>query len=525
MRRLLWTRVCALVVLALTASGCGGISTPGVPGSHGIVVVTAGGDPLDSVAQRLPATLELRVVGDNLSAGHLTTRLDGTGLAAGTDGSALTVASAALDLASAHTLHIDIDDQVVFDGQVRVIGATRVMAAEHRAGSSVVVDAVFDNGPDHTVVATALGGAVVTWSDAVHARAVWASGKPGAAFDLATTLPVAHGSRLAAPLHLMLTPPPAPGTLRRVTIPAASVAHPALIAYAVSTAASRGSVAAHAGQLTAVSPTGWRLGGGGVLAGAPDSAEVASARGAHIRATPLVQNDASNAATTHSLVTAHASAAVAAVTAAVRASGVDGIHLDIEGVAADDRDALTAFVTAMASSLHGAGATLDVDVVPHKPGHLNLYSAAYDVPAIAAVADHIVVMAYDQHTSLTEPGPVAGLDWDMEALDGTLTGIDPSHVILGVPLYSRTWRDGNAVADSYAETVSRALAVTGATVDYDFAAATPLIRFTPAGATGPASCYFDDAQSLGEKFALAASRRFAGVALWRLGFEDPALWG
>jgi spore germination protein len=161
-------------------------------------------------------------------------------------------------------------------------------------------------------------------------------------------------------------------------------------------------------------------------------------------------------------------------------------------------------------------------VVPHKPGHLNVYSAAYDLSAISAKADLVTLMAYDEHTSLTGPGAVAGLAWDQQVLGGSLPEVrSPGTVLLGLPLYARTWAgDGGVVADSYAASVSAALSGAGARIDYDFGAATPFVH----GADGASTTYFDDADSLAAKLALVAAHRLRGVALWRLGFEDPAVW-
>ena len=49
---------------------------------------------------------------------------------------------------------------------------------------------------------------------------------------------------------------------------------------------------------------------------------------------------------------------------------------------------------------------------------------------------------------------------------------------------------------------------------------TPLVR----SGAGDAVTYFDDADSLARKLALAGERGMAGTAVWRLGFEDPAWW-
>jgi spore germination protein YaaH len=94
--------------------------------------------------------------------------------------------------------------------------------------------------------------------------------------------------------------------------------------------------------------------------------------------------------------------------------------------------------------------------------------------------------------------------------------------VLGLPLYARTWNaDGSVVADSYSASVQGALSSGGARVDYDFGAATPYVR----SGDGATQTWFDDAASLGAKLALVSPAHLRGVALWRLGFEDPAVWG
>ena len=129
-------------------------------------------------------------------------------------------------------------------------------------------------------------------------------------------------------------------------------------------------------------------------------------------------------------------------------------------------------------------------------------------------------MAYDEHADATVPGPVAGLDWDMAQLAATLPELDPAHVLLGIPLYARVWSNGSGSARGYGEAVTGALADPSARVDYDFSAQTPFI-VSGGGAT---LSYFDDADSLARKIALAHQGHLAGIAAWRLGFEDPAFW-
>src|SRR4029077_8103672 len=111
-------------------------------------------------------------------------------------------------------------------------------------------------------------------------------------------------------------------------------------------------------------------------------------------------------------------------------------------------------------------------------------------------------------------------DWDQTLIAGSMTGVPASKVWLGIPLYARTWQDGSATSISYTATLFNALSAPGAVVSEDFAAHTPYVNFQPPGQS-VATAYFDDAISLKWKESLASANGFAGVAAWRLGFEDP----
>ena len=116
-------------------------------------------------------------------------------------------------------------------------------------------------------------------------------------------------------------------------------------------------------------------------------------------------------------------------------------------------------------------------------------------------------------------GSVAGLNWDRALLEATLPDLTPAHVLLGVPLYGRAW--GNlAGASAYSNVLYNALSQPGARVSYDFGAQTPFV----VSANGGMTTYFDDGDSLARKIALVRTYGLAGIAAWRLGFEDPRFW-
>ncbi|MFN2569178.1 MAG: glycosyl hydrolase family 18 protein, partial [Candidatus Dormibacteria bacterium] len=447
-------------------------------------------------ADDVTPTLDLGITGPGRpSLDDASIRLDGTELPLTRSGSGIAARVSPMPLSSAHRLDILIPGRTPQRVDFHVVRPTAVMAAVHRVMGGPAVDIVFERPPDRGSVERALAGARVSWHDEQRLSAGWA-GRPPGAIDLPGSITTSHGSHLAEAVHLDLTA----SLLRRVNVPAAPPARRLPVTgYSVSTETSRASVAAHVRQLDVLAPTGWRVSRDGSLSGAPDPPAVGAAQAARVAIWPVVQNDSADQEGISALLNDGSAARrlVSEITAGVIAGGFAGIHLDIEGVPARDRDSLSRLVHDLAVSLHSRDRRLAVDVIPHKADHLNRYSAAYDERAIGRDADVVALLAYDQHTGGSSPGPVGGLDWQGEVVAGTLEGLDPAHALLGVPLYARSWDGGSSAAAGYEEAVGRALAHEGASVDYDFVEAVPLIRWQ--GDDGPSFTYFDDAASIARK--------------------------
>ena len=513
---------CVALAASLLLAACD-VPFIGSAPQYGFISVTAGGEMLVPGSSDVPPTLDLRLHADTaFRSGDVSGRVDSTPLAFGQAGGDLVASTAALPLGSAHHLSVTIAGRAQgINLDFSVIPPTGAMFAAHVDPSAgTVVDGVFADAPGQAAVAAALPGATLTWRDPTHVRVSW-SGSDPASLDLPAGLATARGSHLVAAVHLDLGGLPA-GTLRRVTVPAApAVSGINVVAFAVNSAASNTSLAHHQSVLDWVVATGWVAQSDGSVQGTPDPPAVTRAREVRLPLWADLENDFTDQAGTSSLLdTASAvSTLVATVVQAVIDNGYAGINLDFENMAASDKAAFTAFARMLAASLHAHGSQLMVDVVPHDTAGVNRFSAAYDVPALGAAADVVDIMTYDEHGEGGSPGPVAGYDWDIAQLASTLPGLNPSHTLLGIPLYGRTWTNGTGSSASYSSVLA-ALQDAGARVDYDFGAQTPFI----VSADGSTVTYFDDADSLARKIALAHRDGLEGIAAWRLGFEDPNFW-
>ena len=501
------------LLLSSCASPLGTTSQP-----LGLVVITAGGAAIDDGATDVPTTLDLKVsAGRPLGSDEVTASLDGNRLATKTAGNSASASTRPMQLASHHQLKVEIDGddhEIAF----QVIGLTNVAAAEHLDPSATVLaDIAFQHPPDHNAVAMNIPGG--SWTDAKHLRIAWPQSAVPNQIALPATLPIDGGSHLVSAFSMPLTPTPRAGTLRRAVAEPVGVSPQPVLAFVVATAASHASAQANASHISELAPTGWRLEATG-LSGSPDATTVSAGASAGTPVWPLIQNDPAQADPLGQALSDSSarSRLVEQVAAAAVAGGYPGVNLDIEALNATSRDDYTQFVDELTSRLHAKGIKIVVDIVGHRPGHLTEFSAMFDATKLRAITDATVLMAYDEHTEADGPGAVAGLDWDRELIAGTFGGGALSNVWLGLPLYARVWSGAGVNSTSYADAVATALGQPGAVVDYDFGAQTPYIR------VNSTLTFFDDSDSLARKAAIAKDRGMAGLAVWRLGFEDPSFW-
>jgi spore germination protein len=197
------------------------------------------------------------------------------------------------------------------------------------------------------------------------------------------------------------------------------------------------------------------------------------------------------------------------------AADFDGVQIDFESVSRDDREAFFGFLGDLKSRLP-ADKKLSIAV----PARTRLVADAYEYARIAAIVDRMVVMAYDEHWSGSEPGPVASLPWCAKVVDYARGAVDPGKIVMGLPLYGRAWQDKRLATALRFENVRELLTETDSEVSY-------------ASESGPSFSYaenvlvtvfYDDARSIGEKLALYRDRGIASVSFWRVGQGPPELW-
>ena len=199
-----------------------------------------------------------------------------------------------------------------------------------------------------------------------------------------------------------------------------------------------------------------------------------------------------------------------------RAKGYQGLVLDFEDVPRVDSAALRLMVESVTQAAHAhalspvAAALVSGDTLT-SPARL------------FASVDRLVVMLYDQHWATSAPGTIADPEWARRVLATRIAdagGAD--RIVAALPTYGYRWRPGQ-----FAEAISLDDARTFAA-----SAAVPLVRdsatatlhATNAG-NDPWELWVSDAVLVSRLMRVVAESGVSRVAFWRLGLEDPAIWG
>lgn len=204
-----------------------------------------------------------------------------------------------------------------------------------------------------------------------------------------------------------------------------------------------------------------------------------------------------------------------------------GLNLDFEEVAGSDRKAFTSFVKKLTDAAHKQKLTVSIDMLRGDVAWNA--STAYDHEEIGKVVDYVIIMAYDEHwKGSTKAGSVASLSWVEEGIKQYLNyGIPRNKLVLGIPFYVREWRiDGNGkLVDNKAILMKDQTSI----IQQNNAVgvldkATGQYKFTYQ-LNGYTHVFWSETEAtIIERIKLAKKYELAGIAAWRLGYEDAALW-
>ncbi len=206
-----------------------------------------------------------------------------------------------------------------------------------------------------------------------------------------------------------------------------------------------------------------------------------------------------------------------------------GINVDLEELKETSNKPLTRFQKNLYNALHAKNLVVTQDV--------SAMDDNYDFGQLSNYNDYVILMAYDEYSNSTGPGPISDQKWVEDAVDQAVKKMDSKKIILGLAGYGYDWaswmnKDGESEKEvrdhTYAEAIDRARA-SKAIIDFDndnynlhysytekqYNAESPLIKH---------DVWLADAATTFNIMRFADEYGLAGTALWRLGSEDPRIW-
>ena len=296
-------------------------------------------------------------------------------------------------------------------------------------------------------------------------------------------------------------------------------------------------------QISIVCPQTFVISRNGVLSGTVDRRILDSAHKHKIKVIPLIVNSGFNSQLLHTILfnpQARKRSIVMMISIAKKLK-LDGWQFDLEGLNISDKDSFTVYFKETATALHKENLSLSAALVhavennggptPYHNFLFENWRAGYSFKELAEAGDFLSIMAYDQHTRRTPPGPVAAVDWVERIIQYLISeGVTPEKISLGIPDYSIHW---------YADYSEEKGIFTNAqqfgykNVQYLLGKYNPEISWSEKAGCHYAVwdndgvyeyMYIEDGASLRSKLGILAKYKLRGISVWVLGKEANDFW-
>lgn len=201
--------------------------------------------------------------------------------------------------------------------------------------------------------------------------------------------------------------------------------------------------------------------------------------------------------------------------------GLDGINVDFENITQEAGQPFIEFIRELSIPCREHGLVLSVDnYVPMD------HTDHYDRREQGVVADYVIIMGYDEHyKGSKEAGSVASIDFVERGIANTVEQVPAEKVINAIPFYTRIWETRGTTVDSQAVGMEIARQYIE---NHSIATVWDETTCQNYGEYQSGDSYFqvwlEDEESIQVKLNIMSKYGLAGVAEWKLGFDEPDVW-
>lgn len=210
---------------------------------------------------------------------------------------------------------------------------------------------------------------------------------------------------------------------------------------------------------------------------------------------------------------------------------LEGINVDFENVYLEDGPLVTQFMRELTPYLHEAGLIVSMDVTFISSSEM--WSKFYEREQLAEIVDYMIVMAYDEHwASSPMAGSVASLPWVENHLKNILEVIPQEKLILGIPLYTRLWKEQETEGGNI-EVSSKALSMDEVITwmnerniepSYDSQSGQNYVQYYDENEKATYKIWLEDDTSLRKRVDLINKYGLEGIASWARSFANDSAW-
>lgn len=193
-----------------------------------------------------------------------------------------------------------------------------------------------------------------------------------------------------------------------------------------------------------------------------------------------------------------------------------GISIDFENVPPTSQKDLRQFMIELYAAFHPLNLEISQSVPLDDPN--------FDYKGLAEVVDYLILMAYDEHESESEPGPVASQIWYTNALAKRFAELPSNKYVIAIGSYGYDWQQGKTPAEEITfQDATRLAQEAEEKITLDPTSLNPTFKYEDDDGK-PHSVWFLSAVTTFNQMVAGNEHNPRGFALWRLGSEDPSIW-
>ncbi len=200
---------------------------------------------------------------------------------------------------------------------------------------------------------------------------------------------------------------------------------------------------------------------------------------------------------------------------------LDGINVDFETVGAEYGDDFVQFLRELSILTHANNIVLSVD--NYAPTASTMY---YNRAEQGLVADYVVIMGYDEHWGGSQTaGSVASINFVETGIQRTMEEVPAEKIINAIPFYTRLWKTSGGTVSSEAIGMDMAqnwVDTNGVELYWDNETCQYYGETQKDGILY--QIWMEESESIQVKLSVMEANNIAGVAEWKLDFENASVW-